>query len=307
MKIAIAVCTYRRPRQLERLLRHLSGMKTRGLGGSNVRFLIVDNRPDGEVRAVCDRVAPLLPVGLDLVEEARRGRTYARNRAAEEGIQRGCDFVAFIDDDDEPELDWLERLVARQAESGADIVCGAMAPVLPEEVSPWMRSSPLLDPPVLGGETKFGIPRGIGTFNALVSVQVFRKLLEAGEIFSQEFAHSRREDTEFFARAKALGARFALAPDSVVHRDFGDDRATVLGLLRYSWQMGQYNMLLISRHAPAARVRARRLKALRKVIFGLPKIVFRSRSRGDVVRLLTGVAKEAGMLAGPSALRNRHS
>jgi hypothetical protein len=129
------------------------------------------------------------------------------------------------------------------------------------------------------------------------------EVLRVGEIFSEEFAHSRCEDTEFFARAKALEAGFALAPASVVHRDFGDDRTAFLGLLAYSWQMGKYNMILLRKHAPAAEVRARRRKALRKVLCEVPKMILRARSRGDAVRYLVGVAKEAGMLAGAVASR----
>ena len=303
MTVAVVVCTYKRAAQLEQLLGTLTRMERGGLGAVTLQLLIVDNCPDGQVREVVERVGGMLPMPVALVEEARPGRTFARNRAAEEAIARGWDFVAFIDDDDRPEPDWFEHLVRVQRETGADIVCGAMAPVLADGVSSWMRASPLFDPPVLNGGTKYGIPRGIGTFNAMISVDVFRGLQAAGEIFSEEFAHSRCEDTEFFARARGLGAGFALAPDSVVHRDFGDDRTAFFGLLSYSWQMGKYNMILLRKHAPAAEVRARRRKALRKVLCEVPKMVLRARSRGDVVRYLVGVAKEAGMLAGAVASR----
>jgi len=288
---------------LERLLEHLIEARTEGLRGAEVGFLIVDNCPDGQVRDVCERVAPRLPWKLDMVEEHRRGRTYARNRAAQEGLRRGFDFLAFIDDDDEPEPDWLERLVAAQAASGAEIVCGAMRPTFSGDIPAWLRSSPLFEVPRSDGDTKYGIPRGIGTFNAMIAVEVFRRMEAAGEIFSEEFAHSRCEDTEFFTRAKALGASFAIAPDSVVHRDFAGDRTTFAGLLRYSWQMGRYNMILLRRHGSPPEVRSRRRKALRKVLCDIPKMILRARSRSDAVRYLAGVAKEAGMLAGAVASR----
>ncbi len=62
-------------------------------------------------------------------------------------------------------------------------------------------------------------------------------------------------------------------------------------------------MILLRKHAPTAEIRARRRKALRKVLCDVPKMILRARSRADVVRYLVGVAKEAGMLAGAVASR----
>ena len=105
MKIAICICTYNRAELFERLLLSLQHMRLGRLDPRDVRVIVVDNCPDGRTRAVCDRISGRLPVLLEFTEESHRGLSYARNRAVDEALSRGDDFVVFIDDDDLPEPD----------------------------------------------------------------------------------------------------------------------------------------------------------------------------------------------------------
>ena len=62
------------------------------------------------------------------VQEPRRGISYARNTCLDH-VARDAEFFAMIDDDEVPELDWLEQLLCAQARAGADVVRGAVVPV----------------------------------------------------------------------------------------------------------------------------------------------------------------------------------
>jgi succinoglycan biosynthesis protein ExoM len=65
------------------------------------------------------------------VQEPRRGISYARNTCLDH-VARDAEFFAMIDDDEVPELDWLEQLLCAQARAGADVVRGPVVPDFPE-------------------------------------------------------------------------------------------------------------------------------------------------------------------------------
>ena len=109
---------------LERLLRSLSGVDLGDLDLSQVEIIVVDNAPNGEVRALGERMAAEMPIALHVVEEPQRGISFACNRAVAEAFDRGAHLLAFIDDDDLPHPDWLLRLIEKQRETGAQLVFG---------------------------------------------------------------------------------------------------------------------------------------------------------------------------------------
>ncbi len=82
-RVAVCVCTCNRPRLLGRLFAILERLEPgdRGPLLEGVELVVVDNRPDGRARAVCDSWRDRLPVALRFVEEPEPGISFARNRA----------------------------------------------------------------------------------------------------------------------------------------------------------------------------------------------------------------------------------
>ena len=152
-RVAICVCTHSRSQGLTRLLVSLQDIDLSGYNPDAVELIVVDNNPDPEIRAICERAAPRLPVSVHYTTEPRSGITFARNRAVEVALERGADFVAFIDDDDQPKSDWLIQLLDRQSVTGADMVFGTW--VLDSLMPQWARDSGIfprqgLEKPSLG-------------------------------------------------------------------------------------------------------------------------------------------------------------
>jgi glycosyltransferase involved in cell wall biosynthesis len=187
MKIAICICTYKRAQLLKRLLRSLSEIHLGEIDSKNARIIVVDNNPDGEARYVCEEICELLPVQLDFIEERQRGASFARNRAIHEALEGQADFVAFIDDDDLPEPDWLFHLMEKQKETKADIVHGIFPPAVNPDWPDWLRKSPLFDMPKEKARTKYGAPRGVGTGNVLLSKRILEELRREGPFFLPDF------------------------------------------------------------------------------------------------------------------------
>jgi succinoglycan biosynthesis protein ExoM len=273
--VVICICTYKRSELLERLLLSLQHMQLGELNPKYFRALVVDNYPDGLARVVCDRLSGTLPIELDFVEETQRGRPFARNQAVDEALRREGDFIAFIDDDDLPEPDWLFHLIEKQQQTMADIVFGAERKLINADWSSWLKKSPLFQKGYKEGFTEYGTPRGIATYNVLINRSIIEKVRSAtGFVFSAEFARLPGEDTEFFIRAARSGATFARADESVINRNYEPHRVTVLGLLQEANGLGKYNMLLLKRYGASGQASRRRTKALAKITSNLLKLPF---------------------------------
>ena len=129
-RLGIAVCTYRRPQGLARLLAALPA----GLGGlaEAPLVIIVDN--DGSDPRVAAAVAAS-PLPARLLVEPAPGISAARNRAFAAAEAAGVTTLALIDDDEWPAPGWLAALLARRAATGAQVVGGLVEPCFPPEAA----------------------------------------------------------------------------------------------------------------------------------------------------------------------------
>lgn len=116
--VSIVLPTCDRPDDLRRCLASLAAQRTR----RRVEIIVVDNRPGtGHARDVVGEFAD-----VRLVEEARPGLSFARNRGIAESTG---DIVVATDDDVVAPPEWVERLVAPFAEPGVMAVTGQVLPL----------------------------------------------------------------------------------------------------------------------------------------------------------------------------------
>jgi succinoglycan biosynthesis protein ExoM len=229
---AVAVCipTHRRPASLARLLSALGRLRFTGEPPA-VRVVVVDNHAEGSARAACAAAARALPWPLTYVVEPERGISAARNRAVQEA--EGAAWLAWIDDDEYPEPEWLDTLLRTAAAHGADAVAG---PVLSRFEAPppaWVLRGGFFDRPrpATGSRLPYA---GLG--NALVRAAVVRAL--GTPPFEPALSLTGGEDTLFFLRATGAGFRLVWADDAVVHEVVPAERVRLAWLLRRAYRMG---------------------------------------------------------------------
>lgn len=110
--ISVVICTYNRPDQLRACLQHLRRQQYPAF-----EVIVVDNCP--ATGAVRECVAALGDPRYSYVAEPRVGLSLARNR----GVSAASgDIVAFLDDDEEPDVFWLAALAGGFAR-GSDVGC----------------------------------------------------------------------------------------------------------------------------------------------------------------------------------------
>ena len=121
MNIAIGIITRNRPQLLEDALDSLAQLEVPEHG--SLQYIVVENNSHLGMREVV-RKSPLDPAKTHLELEPRLGIPFARNKVLSIAARIECDFLAFIDDDEQARPNWISELVKRQQATGADLVCG---------------------------------------------------------------------------------------------------------------------------------------------------------------------------------------
>jgi succinoglycan biosynthesis protein ExoM len=110
-RVAICVCTYRRPQMLQRCLDSLARQVVDK--GIEIEIVVVDNEPEPNNRdAVIGFVNEWTAPRFHYVLQPKRGIAAARNATLDEALELNADWIAFIDDDATAASDWIAPLMA---------------------------------------------------------------------------------------------------------------------------------------------------------------------------------------------------
>lgn len=224
--VTVCVCTYQRPELLARLLDGLENLQSDGSFTWSV--VVVDNDAAQTARAVAQ--APRR-IECHYFVEPEKNIAKARNRTLANA--RG-DYAAFLDDDEFPVPEWLARLLATCAASGAD---GVLAPVEPhfESTPPsWLVKSGVFHRPRHATGTQIGLSDA-RTGNVLMKRAVFA---DVAEPFDTRFGNGG-EDVDFFRRKMADGRRFVWCDEAVAYESVPPSRANAGYFLRRALLRGQ--------------------------------------------------------------------
>lgn len=223
--VLIAVLTFRRPRELARVLPALLD-QARGLGES-AGVLVVDNDPDGGARALAESFG-----GVAYVHEPQPGIAAARNRALNEAAAWQADALVFIDDDEMPGEQWLSRLVDSWHEWGCAAVSGPVLSTFETAPDPWVQASGAFDP--RHRPTGAAVP-GAATNNLLLDCTALHEL---GLRFDERLGLSGGEDTMFTHQLVALGGEIRWCAEAAVLEPVAPDRATRRWVLTRAYRAG---------------------------------------------------------------------
>jgi succinoglycan biosynthesis protein ExoA len=228
--LGLAICTYRRPEGLQRLLAALPSACAGA--AERILVLIVDNDgSDPRVEAIAQRAA----LEVRLFVETRPGISAARNRAVAEAEVAGITQLAMIDDDEWPEPGWLAGLLARQTETGAVVVGGLVEADfsgtnwVPEHLRRFWSVQP---------QVRDGRPFVHTTGNVLLELARLRDVDRP--LFDDRFGLSGGGDLVFFSRLFRLGMPMAWAEKSFVKEEVPPDRGSLNWIRRRKYRVGNH-------------------------------------------------------------------
>jgi len=273
--VSICVCTYKRPQGLTRLLDSLKALVLPP--ELRVELLVVDNDAQGSGREAFEVSVQGWSMPARYVIESRSGVGYARSRCVDEAEG---EWIAFIDDDEWAEPQWLAALWRQREERDADGVFGPVLAVFEQEPPDWLAAS--------GAYLRARHPSGMrldwpncASGNVLFRRQLF---FDVGG-FDPAFAESGSEDSDFFWRCLSVGAVFIWCDDAVAHEGVPPQRMTREYLNKRAFIAGQ-NYVRLHGHREGWRAYAR--FAVRGVF---------------IVMVFTPLAWGAKLLSSPATIR----
>jgi succinoglycan biosynthesis protein ExoM len=295
--VAVCALTFRRPAGLRALLDGLRALDPPS-DGSSVRLVIVDNDEEATGEEVIRQAGPF-PWPLTYEVESRRGIAQGRNRAVRLARAAGADVVVFLDDDEVPEPDWLDQLLAVHHDTGADIVTGPVVPVFDEQPPRWVEAGRFFERPRYPTGRRIHYAR---TSNVLIAMPVFG---DEDEPFAEWFGLSGGDDTHFFLRARLAGRRIVWADEATVSEAIPASRVDARWLVKREYRRGNTLSICLRdlMDSPGRRARRAAQGVLRLVQGGLLLLAAPVRGRAGAVQALQRVALGAGLLSGLFGVR----
>lgn len=235
--VSICISTFKRPEGLTRLLAGISALEFRKVPPPDIEIIVVDNDAAGSARKICDQARNLFKGTLIYDIEPQQGVSYARNRTVAKA-SKIADFIVFIDDDEVPDVLWLDELLVAQKQYGADVVAGPVHPQFQADSIPkWIEQGEFFAPPSHPTGT---VLNAAFTNNVMVKATLVRQL---DVVFDPRFAIKGAEDTYFFMRLRKLGAIIIWTNEAIVHESIPSSRTTLGWLLeRGFWGWSSYSL-----------------------------------------------------------------
>lgn len=262
MKLAvlIAIPTYRRSAEVERLLHRIARLDV----DVPVAVLVADNDPEGrEGEAVVTALAArAYRFPLAAIAVSAKGLANIRNALFAHALSH-YDFthLAMIDDDEWPDASWLGELLRVQAATGADIVGAPVASIFEDGGIGWVQNARLFQPDV---RPEGPCPIIWASNNVLLTRDC---LASAGPPwFDLAFNASGGEDVDLFTRLRGQGKRFAWAPGALIFESVPYERTHMKWLLRRGLRIGSTDARIQLRYGTGP---FHRLRTVGKAVLGL--------------------------------------
>lgn len=228
--VTIAICTFKRPQLLLDCLTSLSKMKTK----FTYEIIVVDNDIELSAKSIVDQFSnDILELGISVRYYSEPVQNIAMARNLGVANAKG-DFIAFIDDDETADINWLSELYNMIINHACDGVWGPVIPIVPESFPVWLKNSGIFDSDMkMSGTHLKGTD--CATNNALVKSKILK--LRNGP-FSQDMGRTGGSDIELFSWLVDRGVVFLWASNAIVYEKIEDKRSRFFWHIKRSYRTG---------------------------------------------------------------------
>jgi succinoglycan biosynthesis protein ExoM len=247
MLVSVCICTYGRLSVVDTIN---SVLAQQGVSLSDLEIVVGDeDDPKTSVEKLVKEIASRAPIPIRYVVSGGRSIVNCRNAllAAAAG-----DWIAYIDDDQTAEPNWLAELISAQRKFDADVVKSYVRAVYPPGRPSWVDES---DP----FTRDFG-PTGTQLSILATNGILFRRAsaVDNGITFDSKYGSTGGEDADFFFRLQKKGARLISCRTSVANErvpisrlDFGYLRRRYTG---DGYNYGRFYLSTLPKAALAAKI-----------------------------------------------------
>ncbi len=194
-----------------------------------IDVVIADDSPDGSVARLL-REHPGLPFKTAVIITAAHNVAIARNACLNAATG---DYIAFIDDDEWAEPDWLSRMFACLADFNADCVFGPVHPIYPVGTERWIIDANPLHVDWGKRGRRVSVGRGGNTlFKRAIAEQHHLR-------FDPALGRTGGEDTQFFHRYGQTGATMVVTDDAIIREHAPKARVNIAYFRARAMRTGQ--------------------------------------------------------------------
>lgn len=219
--VAVAICTRDRPEMLRATLHSLAKLR---LDGVTCHFIIVENNNHSTAMEIAEEFAGMVGAGrITYCLEPQLGIANARNTALKTALGMNVDALAFIDDDEIADPEWLGELIRTANRDQLDLVGGPVGLLPPPEDASasakmvWRGLKARHQS--IEARSRRHVRRGessritITTGNWLADLDFIRR---TGLHFDKTFNLSGGEDTAFFRSLREAGGKTGWTASAIV-------------------------------------------------------------------------------------------
>ncbi|MBS0232372.1 MAG: glycosyltransferase [Proteobacteria bacterium] len=296
-KFIITICTAKRPKMLSAALDSLA--KLSFPDGGALCLLIIENDSHARSADVIETFKKISPFPVAHAVEPKIGIPFARNRALEEALALGADWIAMIDDDELVEADWLVTLYNGSSAFNAEVATGPVKQIADGAPPLWWK--PVADSRDVTGELR----RDAYTNNVLFSSRLVAK--DGLNLrFDVRFMYGA-EDLDFFRRAYDRGVRIVSVAEAAVIEVVPAARLVLKRYLERNSMIAASNSFFrVVHHGRIKAFQSRLPGIIRRLFTGLLLIIVGAivwlfaRTLGEkmVVKGASGLAKAIGSFSG---------
>ena len=291
--IVIGLGTFNRPKMLEDCLKSFEQLNIPN--GYIAKLLIADNDPKKSAVEIAESYKNRLPIEVEYFVEGNRGIVFMRNAIIERALESKAELLAFIDDDEEVETNWLEAMLEQKEKHQAQVVVGRVARILPKDTPQWILRGKFFERPNIPTGT---VRKAASTSNVIFDLDLI--CVKMGLRFHPALNLSGSSDTYLFTEATEKGAKIIWVNDNLIKESIPLSRMSVNWLLQRAF-----------RHTNCRTLRQRLKKPYISALFSeslygflhfflaivtLPIYIFRGKA--GLVHTLRLIWKGAGSFAG---------
>lgn len=237
--ISVCICTFRRPQMLSELLDAVGAQQWNFQAGE-IEVIVVDNDGKNSALSVLESWKCPLHFHFKFFHASESNISIARNKAIENA---SGEFIAWIDDDELPVVDWLQKLFETLKKHNADAV---FAPVLPSylpETPQWIITGGYFDRPRFKTGSLID-HKNTRTGNVLIKTTCLQSLINHEKNirtgpFDIDFGCTGGEDSLLFRALLKNNLVFVWSDEAVVSEVVPSERANAKWLLLRYFRVGQ--------------------------------------------------------------------
>lgn len=225
MFLTICTLTYHRDEGLERLLQSIRALELPL--GVVVSVTVVDNACRNEVKTLCETFSENTSLRIRYFAEEKNGISFARNKALRE-LEKECDYVAFVDDDEEFDTQWIIEMHKAISRYPADVWNAPVISAYPDHTPEWIIRGKYFERKIF--DDGF-VKNTANTGNVLFRKDILDRITPW---FDDAYALSGGEDTDFFNRVHAKGMKIVWVKNAIAKEWIERKR------LNARWIIGRY-------------------------------------------------------------------